>query len=358
MAIVNSSPKQLAQQNRKELYYTVFTTLSRLEIDASPVNYELMYEIVSGNNPELREKFARLSQPIAEEDVEVLARVFLPHHFGNSIHDKSANRLQSELTTLRESLLSGQTSLSDYTSMLGQATGKISSVDPRDTRTIQSELQAIRQMTEVQHSANTKILERVSSQISAVAEIASEVGEFERTKFTHLVTNLANRRGFNKKLAELYGGERYPEEVSLLLCNLLALEPFENKELLKVKEALLERLGFAVARAVQASDLAAWLERPQVGILVWTSAEAEIQKMADLLRKSCLAAFDNRQPKMPAIVARFGCSTTFDASTASELVGHAEKALQAATETASDKVVFFSSNSAGGARKDWTLYRG
>ncbi|HXV31379.1 MAG TPA: diguanylate cyclase, partial [Sinorhizobium sp.] len=281
----------------------------------------------------------------------------LPHHFGNSIHDKSANRLQSELTTLKASLLSGQSSLSDYTSMLGRASGKISSVDPRDTKTIQSQLQAIRQMTEVQHSANTEILERVSSQISAVAEIASEVEEFERTKFTHLVTNLANRRGFNKKLAELYGAERYPEGVSLLLCNLLALEPFESRELLKVKEAILERLGFAVERIVQATDLAAWLERPQVAILVWTSAEAEIQKLADLLRKSCLAAFDSREPKMPAVVARFGCSTTLDASTASELVGQAEKALQTATKTTSDKVVFFSCNSTAGARKDWALYR-
>nr|WP_018237014.1 diguanylate cyclase [Ensifer sp. BR816] len=355
MAIVNSSSKQLALQNRKELFYSVFATLNRLEIDASPVNYELMYEIVSGNNPELREKFARLGKPISEEELEALARAYLPHHFGKSIHDQSANRLQSELTTLKESLLSGQNSLSNYTTMLGQATGKISSVDPRDTNTIQSELQAIRQMTEVQRSANTQILERVSNQISAVAAITSDVDEFERTKFTHLLTNLANRRGFNKKLAELYGGEHYPDGVSLLLCNLLVLEPFDAKELIKVKEAVLERLGFAVARTVQATDFAAWLERPQIGILVWTTAEAEIQKMADHLRKSCLAAFDSRQARMPAVIARFGCSTTYDANTASELVGHAEKALQSATDSTSEKVVFFA---AGGARKDWMLYRG
>ncbi|PDT81661.1 diguanylate cyclase [Sinorhizobium sp. BJ1] len=355
MAIVNSSSKQLALQNRKELFYNVFATLNRLEIDASPVNYELLYEIVSGNNPELREKFARLNKPISEEELETLARTYLPHHFGKSIHDQSANRLQSELTTLKESLLSGQNSLSTYTSMLGQATGKISAVDPRDMNTIRSELQAIRQLTEVQHSANTQILERVSNQISAVAEITSDVDEFERTKFTHLVTSLANRRGFNKKLAELYGGQHYPDGVSLLLCNLLVLEPFDAKELIKVKEAILERLGFAVSRAVQATDFAAWLERPQIGILVWMTAEAEIQKMADHLRKSCLAALDSRQAKMPAVVARFGCSTTYDANTASELVGHAEKALQTATDAASDKVAFFS---AGGARKDWMLYRG
>ncbi|OAP36980.1 diguanylate cyclase [Sinorhizobium glycinis] len=357
MAIANPSPKQLAQQSRKELFYTVFATLNRLEIDASPVNYELMYEIVSGNNPELREKFARLGKPIAAEELEALARAYLPHHFGKSIHDRSADRLQSELTTLKESLLTGQNSLSNYTNMLGQATGKISSADPRDMNAIRSQLQAIRHMTEVQHSASTQILDRVSNQISAVAAITSEVDEFERTKFTHLVTNLANRRGFNKKLAEIYGGEHYPDAVSLLLCNLLVLEPFEAKELIKVKEAILERLGFAVARVVQATDFAAWLERPQIGILVWMTAEAEIQKMADQIRKSALAAFDSRQAKMPVVAARFGCGTTYDAGTASELVGHAEKALQTATDTASDKVVFFSAGGAGDARKDWMLYR-
>ncbi|MEY9199737.1 MULTISPECIES: diguanylate cyclase domain-containing protein [Sinorhizobium] len=355
MAIVSSS-KQLALQNRKELFYNVFATLNRLEIDASPVNYELMYEIVSGNNPELREKFARLAKPISEEELDALARTYLPHHFGTSIHDQSANRLQGELTTLKESLLSGQNSLSNYTSMLGQATGKISSADPRDMNTIRSQLRAIRQMTEVQHSASTQILERVSDQLSSVAAITGDVEAFERTKFTHLVTNLANRRGFNKRLAELYGGETCPDGVSLLLCNLLVLDPFEAKELIKIKEAILERLGLAVTRAVQATDFAAWLERPQIGMLVWTTAEAEIQKMADQLRKSCLAAFDSRQAKMPAVVARFGCSTTYDASTAAELVGQAEKALQAATDTTGEKVVFFSTGGTS-ARKDWMLYR-
>ncbi|MFC0808553.1 diguanylate cyclase domain-containing protein [Ensifer sp. P24N7] len=357
MAIVNSSPKQLAPQSRKELYHAVFATLTRLEIDASPVNYELMYEIISGNNPELREKFARLSKPIADEELEALTRVYLPHHFGKSIHDESANRLQDELATLKESLLSGQVSLSTYTSMLGQATGKISSVDPRDTRAIQSQLQTIRQITEVQHSANSRILERVSTQISTVAAITEDVEAFERTKFTHLATNLANRRGFNKKLAELYGGDRCPEGASLLLCNLVSFESFEGKELFRLKEAILERLGFIIARAMQASDFAAWLERPQVGILLRTSAEAEIQKMAEHVRRSCLTAFGSRHGRMPTVAARFGCSTTYDAVTASELVGHAEVALQTATDTASDKVLFFAANGADGERKDWMLYR-
>lgn len=357
LAIVNASTKQPAQQSRKELYYTVFATLSRLEIEASPVNYELMYEIISGNNPELREKFARLAKPIAEEDLAALARIHLPHHFGKAIHDESADRLRSELTTLKESLLTGQSSLSSYTSMLGQATGRISTVDPRDAKTIQSHLQVIQQMTEAQQSKSTQILESVSTQISTVAAIASDIEEFERTKFTHPVTNLANRRGFNKRLAELYGGERYPEGASLLLCNLLALEPFGAKELLRLREAILERLGSVVSQAVQATDFAAWLERPQIALLIWTSAEAEIQKIADHLKKSCLTAFDSRQARMPAVVARFGCSTTYDARTASELVGHAEKALQTATDAANDKVVFAFGRDGGGARKEWMLYR-
>ncbi|MFQ6185258.1 diguanylate cyclase domain-containing protein [Sinorhizobium meliloti] len=355
--VFGNSSRRVAHQNRKELYYTIFSTLSRLEIDASPINYELMHDIVSGSNPELRERFARLSKPISAEALDSLARMYLPHHFGKSIHDDSTTRLQTELTTLKASLLSGQDSISSYSRMLGQATGNISSVDPRDTKTIQSQLQAIRHMTEVQHSTNTQILDSVSSQISTVAAIASEVENFERTKFTHLATNLANRRGFNKKLAELYGGERYSEGTSLLLCDLLALEPFDAKELIKVKEAVLERLGFAVARAVQSTDFAAWLERPQLGILIGTTAEAEIQKTADHLRNSCLAAFDSRQANMPAVFARFGCSAICNASTASVLVGQAEKALQIATDSVSDRVVFFSGAAASGNHKDRMLYR-
>ncbi|WEX76213.1 diguanylate cyclase [Sinorhizobium numidicum] len=357
MAIASPSPKQVAQQIRRDLYYNAFATLERMQIDASPINYELMCEIISGNNPELREKFARLGKDITEEDLDVLARIYLPHHFGKSIHDESADRIQSELTTLKASLQSGQTSLSSYTSMLGQATGSFSSIDPTDMKKIQSQLQAIRQATEIQQSKSTEILESVSTQMSAFAAIASDLDEFERMKFTHIATKLANRRGFNKKLADLYGGERYPDGASLILCNLLVLEPFERKELLKVKEAILQRLGPLVSQTVQATDCAAWLDRPQVGIIVSTSAEAEIRRIAEQVRNSCLRVFNSQRQGMPVVAARFGCSTTYEADTAFDLVNNAEKALEIATETADDKVVFFANSEAGGARKDWMLYR-
>nr|WP_183863577.1 diguanylate cyclase [Rhizobium sp. BK399] len=353
MAVVMPPTKPPAQQARKEIYNIVFATLNRLEIEASPANYELMYDVISGNNPELREKFSRLRKPIADHEVEALARTYLPHHFGKSIHDESASRLQNELTSLKESLQSGQSSLSTFTNMLGQATGKISSIDPRDTKTMQSHLGSIRQLSEVQQSKSAKLLENVSTQISTVAAISDEVEQFERTKFTHPTTRLANRRGFHKKLAELYGAERYPDDISLLFCNLLVLTPFETAEFLRLKEAFLERLGAIVSQTVQTMDFAAWLDRPQIGLIVRTSAETEVQKIADQLKRSCLVAFDSRQGVMPKVIARFGCSTTHQAGTASELVANTEKALQTAIDEQNEKVVFLS----GAARKDWMLYR-
>ncbi|WP_331371471.1 diguanylate cyclase domain-containing protein [Sinorhizobium chiapasense] len=357
MAVVSPSPKHIAQQIRRDLYYNAFATLERLQIDASPVNYELMCEIISGNNPELRERFARLGRDVTEEDLDVLARMYLPHHFGQSKVEESATRIQSELSTLKESLQSGQHSLSSYSTMLGQASGNFSSIDPGDTQRIQSELQAIRAATDVQRSKSDEMLESVSTHISAVTAITGDLDEFERAKFTHAATNLANRRGFNRKLAELYGGDRYPDGAALILCNLLALEPFEKKELIKLKEAILQRLGSVISQTIHASDFAAWLDRPQIGILVATTSEAEIQRVAEHIRMSCLRAFSGQRPGMPAVAAHFGCSTTYDADTAASLFVHAETALETATEQAGEAVVFFSDSKAGSQRKDWSLYK-
>ncbi|TCL70339.1 diguanylate cyclase [Rhizobium sp. BK251] len=356
MVSVNPTPNQNAQQSRRELYYNVFATLTRLQIDASPVNYELMYEIISGNNPELREKFARLGKNITEEDLDALARTYLPHHFGGSVFDRSTNLIQNELTTLKESLQSGQNSLTSYTNMLGQASGHISSIDPSDPKKIQSQLQAIQQATEMQRSKSSQMLETVSTQISAVAAIASDVDEFEKMKFTHAATGLGNRRAFNKKIAELYMGERYPE-ASLLFCNLVGLEPFEKREFLQLKESILQRIGSIASHVIQATDSAAWLDRPQVGIIVLTSAEAEIRRIADQIRNGCRTAFGAPRPGTPVVMPRFGCCTTFDANNASDLIRNAEKALETAIDAADEKVAFFAAKDAGGGRKDWSIYR-
>lgn len=357
MAVVSPSPKHIAQQIRRDVYYNAFATLERLQIDASPVNYELMCEIISGNNPELRERFARLGRDVTEEDLDVLARMYLPHHFGQSKVEESATRIQSELSTLKESLQSGHSSLSSYSTMLGQASGNFSSIDPGDTQRIQSELQAIRAATDIQRSKSDEMLESVSTHISAVSAITGDLDEFERAKFTHAATNLANRRGFNRKLAELYGGERYPDGAALILCNLLALEPFEKKELIKLKEAVLQRLGSVVSQTIHSTDFAAWLDRPQIGILLSTTSEAEIQRVAEHIRANCLRAFSGQRPGMPAVRAHFGCSTTYDADTAASLFLHAETALETATEQGDEAVVFFLDSKAGGQRKEWSLYK-
>lgn len=354
--MASPSPKELAQQNRKELHYNVFTTLMRLQIDASPVNYEMMHDIISGNNPELREKFARLGKNIGEAELDELARSYLPHHFGRSNLDKSATLMRGELSTFRETLKTGQTSLSNYTTLLGKATGQISSTDPSDTETLQTHIQAIRHATEAQHSQSTQLLKSVSTQISAISTISDELDEFERMKFIHVATQLANRRAFNKRLTEIYASEQFPEEVSLLYCNLVALQPFEKKELIKAKETILQRLGAIVSQNVRRADYAAWLDRPQVGILVATTAEADIQRLTEQLRLGCLGTFGARQGA-PAVIARFGCANTLDARTLTDLVSNAEKALETATASDDDKVVFFGSSKTAAVRKDWSLYK-
>ncbi|MGO4440809.1 diguanylate cyclase domain-containing protein [Rhizobium sp. RAF56] len=357
MATVVPSHKELAQLSRRELYYNVFSTLMRLQIEASPVHYELMCEIISGNNPELREKFARLGKNISDADMEELARSYVPHHFEKSALDRSATLIRGELTTLKQSLETGHTSLSNYTSLLGQATGRISSADPSDTEALQSELQAIRQATEVQRTQSSQLLTSVTTQISKVGTIRDELDEFERTKFLHVATQLANRRGFNKRLTEIYMQEHFPEEVSLLFCNLVALQPFEKKELIKAKEAILQRLGAIVSQSVRRADYAAWLDRPQIGIVVATTSEADIQRLTEQLKLGCLGAFGARQGA-PIVTARFGCANTLDAKALTDLVSNAEKALETAIAADDDKVVFFGGGKTAAVRKDWSLYKG
>jgi diguanylate cyclase len=357
MANANQNPKQLAQDSRKELYYNVFSTLMRLQIEASPINYELMYEIIRGNNPELRTKFGRLGKNVTPEDLDELARSYLPHHFGKSVYDTSANSLQSELTTLKESLQSGQSSLSSYTNILGKASGAISAIDPADTKNIQSHLQVIRQATELQQSRSSQILDSVTTQLSNVDAMAGELEEFERMKFKHAATNLANRRAFNRRLAELFSVGRVRDETSLVLCNLLVLEPFEKNELLQAKELILQRLGLLVQQAVQATDFAAWLDRPQIALLLTTASEAEVERVVEHIRMGCARAFDSSQRGSPAVVAQFGSSSSYDAETASDLIRNAEKALEIASATGDGKVAFFPPRKAGNVRKDWSLYK-
>ena len=151
------------QASRKyDFSFHALSVLRRMEIEPIPVNFELMYEIVSGANPELGKQFAALGKQVSKADIEALARKYLPHHFEESLFDKSSTAIQSELNGLQGVLVSSQLSMKDFSNSLGTASDRFSRIDPRDTQTLRNEIEQIKHATDRQQQQSAIVSQTVA----------------------------------------------------------------------------------------------------------------------------------------------------------------------------------------------------
>ena len=343
-------------RNRDSL---IFTLLTRFRLEATPANFELFHEMVTGNNPELRERFNKLGNTISPADIEALAREFLPHHFGDSIFDHSATVMRDDLHDLMRSLKDTQSDLSSYSQNLSSTSERLSKIDPTDPAAIKRELASIQVLTDIQKAKNEAVLETIDTKLTSVNKLSSEIDHAEVAKFTHVATGLANRRAFNKRLAELYAGDKFPSDHALIFGKIRGYEALAGPEMQKARDFLLERIGKAAGSVVSKDDLAAWIENPNLALLIATADEAEIERISNVVREQFIAAFRTVQrsaPHLPAMMIYFGAATTYSAQKAANMIANAEQALNHALASAVLKTIIYGASKAPEEEDKYLLY--
>lgn len=340
--------KEHASRNQ-ELSNAIISALIGRNLEVTPINFELMYEIISGNNPELRTKFTALGRYPDKADVMELAQQYLPHHFGNSIYEHSAASIQSELGGLEQSLSMGQGSLQEYADAVSRAETRLKRMDPKDTNSIQNELKTIHQATVHQKLKNQEIISSVEKQIESVRALNSEMSDFELAKFINQSTGMGNRRAFNKRMAELYK-DKDSQNYSLVYGNIPKFEFLDKIENLKVKEAFLQRFGAFSNAQINQAEASFWLGSPQFCFLFNSSDENEINLILKRINDQISSIFESLTKAIApgrSAVAVFGCASSYDASHIAELISNAEHALEASLSAPERFVVWFRPNEKG-----------
>jgi diguanylate cyclase len=341
------------------LHYRIFALISRLNMEATPVNFELFHEIVSGNNPELRERFAKLGKKVRPQDVEALAREYLPHHFGDSIFEHSADVMRGDLQELLGSIKESQAQLSNYSKDLGASSERMKKIDPADTASIRKELASIAALTDLQQTKSETILGTLGGKLSSVNQLSSEIDSVQHQKFTHVTTGLGNRRAFNKHMAELYAGDKGPGDCVLILAKIRNFDALERPELIKLKEFVLERLGKSVKDIMGEGDFGAWTDNPHLSVVIGVTQDSEIQRLTAVVGEQFMAAFKSvhrSAPHLPAMTISFGAATTYAASNAASMIAGAEKALAEALNSAAPKTIIFGANKTDAEGANYQLY--
>lgn len=336
-----------------------FSMLTRMNIKPTPVNFELAYEIVSGNNPELRKQFLELGQNITTSDMDELGRKFLPHHFGDSIFEKSSGSILSELGGFQTLLNGSQASLTRFSENLSAASERILKIDPENTSAIRSELDEVSRAANELTARASRVLERVGQQMANVNHLNSEMAAANAIKFTHSTTGLGNRRALNRRMAELYAHDQLPRDCTLVFGRIVNFSLFGSPALLKAKEAVMAGLGGFIAKELQNGDAGFWLESPELAFIIDTIREEDIRAFTDRLRETLarqLISVGLPPAVRESLHISFGCAATISAENAAILIKNAEIALATALSSGEPRSIFYAVTEKLPESRDYYIY--
>lgn len=336
-----------------------FALMKRLGIDINPVTFELFYEMASGHNPELKRRFAALGRAMTRGDLDKLCQEFLPHHYGDTILEKSYRSIRDELTHFQDDLNASKSSLTDFTGALSDTTKVLTKIKSPEIVPLKAQIALVNKAAMAQQEQTGQFIEKVEKRLSAVNSMTDELDEIGRAKFCDPVTGLGNRRAFLKDMAEYYKPDRLPKDFTLVFASYLNFQVFSQPDLARLRNEFLVRMITTNAALVDDIGKGYWLDRPEMAYVIETTDDAEIARFAAQLHDTMAREINvlrGSAKNLPAIGMTFGCADSYSGSNAGDVIRNAETALADALRHGDGKVVIFGRRDDAAKGRDYALY--
>jgi len=247
----NSSPSKYAR-----------AALERMEvlgIQPKPNNFAVWYRYYSGAYPELvrtLDVILDAGLPFTEErNAEIYDR-FLGVTLDEDFLNTAAARVETELRKLVQYVEEAGTDAKAYGNTLSAVTGKLSSVDKRDT--FQAVLSHVLEATRTMESRNALLEGRLKASAVEIDRLKEDVESLRHEAMTDALTGVANRKLFDEEI-RMSLAESLDRKVplSLLMIDIDHFKAFNDTHGHQVGDQVLRFVARILKSCVRGEDLTA-----------------------------------------------------------------------------------------------------
>ncbi|KGF67661.1 hypothetical protein LL06_20925 [Hoeflea sp. BAL378] len=338
----------------------VATVMYQMGIDGLPRNYELVYEAYSGSNPELTKGFVALGKVKTQRALDELGKKYLPHHHEETVAARTNERMRSQMTSFMGLLEEEQSSLSDYSRIIDEASRSFAADGHIDRETLTRSIRQLSQATEKQASKSEALVAVAAKQAAALEEVRSDIDTFERMKFVDPLTGLANRRAFNKAVARVYANAELPMMCGLAYAEIDDFRRFADMADKGLGDQCIRHVGQLFQAANREGEFLARLDGHRFAFLISSAEEAEIMRMVDTLRSAAASRplmISGSGSGLGTVTLSIGVAMSTVTDSPAQLMLYAEKAMAVSARDGGNRATLFSATATAGADKGWMIYR-
>jgi len=245
---------QKASENLK----LVLKFLASYKIPASPINYQVSYDIVSERNIPLKEAIDELlekeDRQLSEQNLIELYKQFL------SSDGEALEKHRQQLQKLVESILSrysnSKDEISDYSNSLNHFSEVLSgSYNPDE---LVAEVQKIIEDTQSVEQSQQQFDAQMSDLVGEIDSLRNELEQVREESLTDSLTGLANRKAFDQMLDQIINDKSSNNPIfSIVIADIDHFKKFNDTYGHLVGDKVLKYVSKIIKSCVKGKDLAA-----------------------------------------------------------------------------------------------------
>ncbi len=319
----------------------VLKFLGKYKIPASPINYQVSYDIVSGRNIPLKEAMDELLKKqdhrLSEKNLLELYEQFLPSD-GEEL-EKQRQQLQKLVESIMSRHSHSKDEISDYSDSLNHFSEVLSgSYDPDE---LVVEVQKVKEDTQSVEQSQQRFDTQMSDMMGEIDSLRNELVQVRKESLTDALTGLANRKAFDQKLDQINGESSDNPIFSIVIADIDHFKKFNDTYGHLVGDKVLKYVSKTIKACVKGKDLAARFGGEEFTLLLpdtdISGAEIVSEQVRSAIAKANLLDKSTNE-NYGQVTISLGVSQCKPNEQAQELLERADKALYQAKEKGRNRV--------------------
>ncbi len=341
--------------------FAVADIMHRAGVPGLPRNYELFYEAHTGSNEALKGALDALGGRPEQTDLDRISRDFFAQSNQAGIVDNAHDAIMGKVEEIMGLLHRERSSLEKYGIILDQTSGVLTGKQQVTTDMLKKIVSIMSMATETTIEQGRHIVTSISDTSAELAEVKQKLVEYKKLADTDSLTQVWNRRGFDRRMDKVYDDTKSVLFSGLILADIDRFKDINDHHGHPVGDKVLQH----IARVLQASGTAdmfiARTGGEEFAMIVEGLSEDGMMQLAEDMRQII-----EKTPFIPASAAKavsdpitisLGICMATEASGAEDLYTKADQALYASKMGGRNKVTKYPPPGPALQRKSWMLYR-
>jgi len=333
--------------------------MRQLAVAGLPRNYELFYEAVTAGSRELTEALSALGSRPTQKQLDDVARQFLKRNdceVVDEAHDTITDKLNEILGLLKKE----RSSMETYGKILDETSTGLGAIQTLTPEFLNKIVGATAAATKASIQTHAQFANSIGDRSSELRDAREKIEEYKRLADTDPLTQLGNRRAFDRVLSAIYDSNRGVTFGALILADIDRFKTVNDRFGHPVGDRILQIVASIMRSTVKEGAFVARTGGEEFAIVLEGCGEDQTYRIAEDIRQAILNApfvnVSNGTNYGPITISTGTCMAT-QAQGPDDLYIKADRALYASKTSGRNRTTRFSSLGDGNLMKNWLLYR-